>query len=59
MKRKIINAALVIVVAGLFCGCFAVRALQGDPEKYRPDPDLPELVIPTNSILATNAPAIR
>lgn len=59
MRRRA-ELTLSVMVLAVFCsGCFAVRALRGDPEKYRPDPGLSELVIPTNSILATNAPAIR
>jgi hypothetical protein len=35
-----------------------VRALEGDPEKRRPDINLPELTLSTN-VLKTNAPAIQ
>lgn len=59
MQRNLKLLASILLISGLCSGCFAVRVLRGNPEKFLPDLGLPELVIPTNSILATNAPPIQ
>lgn len=62
INRCLVGLSLLAAIFALLClltGCFVIKAAQGDPEKRRPDASLPELTIPTNSFLLTNAPPIR